>query len=156
MTASIIPCLSSRLFQRAVRARADRLERNFKAAWDDLMEARDIAARHGMRLYVADCELEAGRIWLSDHAIHQDASVLPRAREALARAKGMLDEMGCGQRQPEYELAAARLAIVEGDLGAAREHLAAASPWVTPIEDGGKGFQCYKREWAELRRRTVT
>jgi len=148
-----VGCLDSLAAALIVRAKASWVCRDFSDAWSDLSEARDIAGRYEMRLYVAECELESARIWMAEHAARQDATVLPKAREALARAKIMLDDMGYGRRQPEYELAAARLALAEGDMNAARQHLDAARPWILPIGKGGKGFLCHKLGLAELDKR---
>ncbi len=60
----------------------------------DLDEALAIAQRGGMKLYEADCHLEAARLHLALNAIEP-------ARASLATAKAMIREMGYGRREGE-------------------------------------------------------
>jgi nucleoside phosphorylase len=68
----------------------------------DLEEALSIATRGGMRLYQADCHLEYARLHLACGEEEQ-------ARQSLAKAKGMIEEMGYHRRDGE-------VAELEGEL----------------------------------------
>ncbi|UCE05718.1 MAG: hypothetical protein JSW07_19330, partial [bacterium] len=46
-----------------------RVQNDFPQAWDDLEEAREIAERDSMNLYLADYHLEASRLLISDFGI---------------------------------------------------------------------------------------
>jgi tetratricopeptide (TPR) repeat protein len=60
----------------------------------DLEEALSIARRGGMRLHEADCYLEYARL-------HLACGEKEKARESLAKAKGMIEEMGYHRRDGE-------------------------------------------------------
>ncbi len=60
----------------------------------DLEEALSIATRGGMRLYEADCHLEYARL-------HLACGEKEKARQSLAQAKEMIEEMGYHRRDGE-------------------------------------------------------
>jgi tetratricopeptide (TPR) repeat protein len=60
----------------------------------DLDEALSITTRSGMRLYGADCHLEYTRLYLA-------SGEQEKARESLAKAKAMIEEMGYHWRDGE-------------------------------------------------------
>jgi tetratricopeptide (TPR) repeat protein len=60
----------------------------------DLEQALSIATRGGMRLFEADCHLEYARL-------HLACGDKEKARESLAKAKGMIEEMGYHRRDGE-------------------------------------------------------
>jgi len=60
----------------------------------DLEEALSIATRGGMRLHEADCHLEYARL-------HLTCGEKEKARESLAKAKGMIEQMGYHRRDGE-------------------------------------------------------
>jgi tetratricopeptide (TPR) repeat protein len=68
----------------------------------DLEQALSIATRGGMRLYEADCHPEYARL-------HLACCGKEKARESLAKAKGMIEEMGYHRRDGE-------VAELEGEL----------------------------------------
>ncbi|HMH51131.1 MAG TPA: toll/interleukin-1 receptor domain-containing protein [Candidatus Acidoferrum sp.] len=82
----------------------------------DLLEARKLVERLGLRLFAADCVLEEARLALAESK-HEgpnsaDAQAkLGEARAALRRARLLVDEMGYGRRRPEL----AELARVLGE-----------------------------------------
>jgi tetratricopeptide (TPR) repeat protein len=63
-------------------------------AWADLEEALSIATRGGMRLHEADCHLEYARL-------HLACGEKERARQSLAQAKDMIQDMGYHRRDGE-------------------------------------------------------
>ena len=66
----------------------------FERAQRDLEEARLITERGGMRLYLADVELESARLALAQGNTAE-------ARRHLAIAKAMVEEMGYHRRDGE-------------------------------------------------------
>jgi tetratricopeptide (TPR) repeat protein len=72
----------------------------------DLEQALSIATRGGMRLYEADCHPEYARL-------HLACCGKEKARESLAKAKGMIEEMGYHRRDGE-------VAELEGELESLR------------------------------------
>ena len=76
------------------RAELRRVMRDMAGARRDLDEALSIATRGGMRLYEADCHLEFARL-------HLACDEKEKARERLAKAKGMIEEMGYHRRDGE-------------------------------------------------------
>lgn len=76
------------------RAELHRVERHFQAAHRDLDEAMTIATRGGMRLFEAECHLEYARL-------HLAVGEKDKARESLAIAKEMIDDMGYHRRDKE-------------------------------------------------------
>ena len=81
---------------RGLLARAElcRVTGDMDRAWADLDEALSIATRGGMRLHEADCHLEYARL-------HLACGDKEKARESLAKAKGMIEEMGYHRRDGE-------------------------------------------------------
>lgn len=69
------------------RAECFRHMQKFKAAWEDLQEALEIAQLGSMKLHLADYHLEAGKI-CEAQGKQQDA------REHFTTAKEMMEEMG--------------------------------------------------------------
>ncbi len=78
------------------RAGLHRVTSAFAEAWKDLTEAREIAERGEMKLYLTDYHLEAARLSLAEGEKDQ-------AREHLATAREMIEEMGYGRRKGEVE-----------------------------------------------------
>jgi len=76
------------------RAELRRVMGSLDRAWVDLEEALSIATRGGMRLHEADCHLEYARL-------HLACGEKKKARESLAKAKGMIEEMGYHRREGE-------------------------------------------------------
>ncbi len=69
------------------RAEGYRHMQEFKAAWEDLQEALEIAQQGSMKLYLADYHLEAGKLC-------QAQGNQPDARKHFTTAKEMMLEMG--------------------------------------------------------------
>jgi len=84
------------------RAELRRVTGSLDRARADLEEALSIATRGGMRLHEADCHLEYARL-------HLACGEQEKARGSLARAKGMVEEMGYHRRDGE-------VAELEGEL----------------------------------------
>jgi tetratricopeptide (TPR) repeat protein len=82
--------------------------RRFMGATDkaqlDLDEAFSICSRCGMRLYEADCHLEYARWYLA-------SGDKLKARESLAKAKVMIEEMGYHRRDKEVKELEAQLGV---------------------------------------------
>ncbi|MCG3155790.1 MAG: hypothetical protein DKINENOH_02398 [bacterium] len=78
------------------RAACYRSQNEFALASADLEEAREIAERGGMKLWLADYHLEAGRLQGANGKGQE-------AREHLNIAARMIEEMGYGRRKPEVE-----------------------------------------------------
>jgi tetratricopeptide (TPR) repeat protein len=76
------------------RAELRRGTGDMAGAQRDLDEALSIATRGGMRLHEADCHLEYARL-------HLACGDKEKARESLAKAKGMIEEMGYHRRDEE-------------------------------------------------------
>ena len=70
--------------------------KDFKKAQHDVDEAMSIATRGGMRLHEADCHLEYARL-------HLAMGEKEKARESLAKAKEMIQEMGYHRRDKEVK-----------------------------------------------------
>ncbi len=68
----------------------------FEKGWRDLGEAKEIADRGEMRLFLADCALEAARLWLA-----QDDK--EKAKEEWEEAKRLVEETGYHRRDKEVE-----------------------------------------------------
>jgi tetratricopeptide (TPR) repeat protein len=129
-----------------------RLQNQFPQAWDDLEEAREIAERGEMKLWLVDYHLEASRLLISEfgfqnvaytvgtdtpvETIHelslrgetspQHETSLERADHHLRQAAELVQKTGYHRRDPEVELGYAGLFFAQGDLGKAREHLGKA------------------------------
>ena len=101
------------------RAELGRLQRRFERARRDVDEAATIAERGEMGLYRADCHLEYARLHLATGDEKQ-------ARQHVAKAKEMIEQMGYHRRDPEVLLVTAELQLADGDQEAARETVAAA------------------------------
>ncbi len=71
-----------------------RVTGDLERARGDLEEALSIATRGGIRLHEADCHLEYARL-------HLACGEQEKARESLAKAKGMIEEMGYHRRDGE-------------------------------------------------------
>jgi len=93
--------ITSHHLPRALFARAAfyRAQNEFAPAWADLEEAREIAERGEMKLYLADYHLEACRMEIKE----QKANSKRQAEEHLAIAKEMIEKMGYGRRKTEVE-----------------------------------------------------
>jgi tetratricopeptide (TPR) repeat protein len=76
------------------RAELRRVMGSLDRAQADLEEAMSISTRGGMRLHEADCHLEYARL-------HLACGEKEKARESLAKAKGMIEEMGYHRRDGE-------------------------------------------------------
>lgn len=76
------------------RAECYRRQQEFKAAREDLQEALEIAQTGGMKLFLADYHLVAGKL-CSAQGKQQDA------RSHFASAKKMMEEMGYGRKLQE-------------------------------------------------------
>jgi len=76
------------------RAELRRVTGALERAQADLEEALSIATRGRMRLHEADCHLEYARLYLA-------CGEKEKARESLAKAKGMIEEMGYHRRDGE-------------------------------------------------------
>ena len=78
------------------RAELYRVQKEYQKAHDDLDEAREIAERGGMRLYLADYHLEAARLCLAEG--DRDS-----ARWHRDTVKEMIEEMGYHRRDREVD-----------------------------------------------------
>ncbi|MGD2087812.1 MAG: TIR domain-containing protein [Candidatus Aminicenantes bacterium] len=78
------------------RAECFRYQQKFKEAWEDLQEALEIAQLGGMKLFLADYHLEAGKL-CEAQGKQQDA------RKHFTTAKEMMKEMGYGRKLKEVE-----------------------------------------------------
>jgi tetratricopeptide (TPR) repeat protein/CO dehydrogenase nickel-insertion accessory protein CooC1 len=76
------------------RAELRRVTDSLERAQADLEEALSIATRGGMRLFEADCHLEYARL-------HLACGEKEKARQSLAQAKDMIQEMGYHRRDGE-------------------------------------------------------
>ena len=126
------------------RAELYRVRGEFKLAQRDLEEAMFIATRIGMGLHQADCHLECCRLLLamveagdtldaedvapdSPFALYDAVNrPLYAAREHLAQAKTMVDEMGYHRRATEVLLETTYLQLLEGNKESARQTLTEA------------------------------
>jgi tetratricopeptide (TPR) repeat protein len=77
-----------------VRAELRRVMGSLDRARADLEEALSIATRGGMRLFEADCHLEYARL-------HLACGEKEKARQSLAQAKAMIEDMGYHRRDGE-------------------------------------------------------
>jgi len=88
------------------RAACYRSQNEFAPAWADLEEAREIAERGEMKLFLADYHLEACRLHLAEYqnvGTHGGAPQPEKAKEHLEKAAEMIEKMGYGRRKPEVE-----------------------------------------------------
>jgi len=70
-------------------------QRSYEKAWADLEEAKEIAERGEMKLYLADYHLEAARLCLAEGGKYADA------RDHYEKAKALIDQTGYHRRDPE-------------------------------------------------------
>lgn len=98
------------------RAELHRYQRSWEKAWGDLEEAKEIAERGEMNLYMADYHLEAARLCLAQGRG-------PDGREHWKEAKERVEKMGYHRRDPEVMLIEAELEIEEGKKKAAKQTL---------------------------------
>ena len=94
---------------------------NDKLASEDLTEAFEIAERGGMRLFLADCWLESARQRLAGP--NRARNGCGRAAEAVVRAEKIVEETGYHRRDPDLAIVRAELALMLGDVAAARSNL---------------------------------
>jgi tetratricopeptide (TPR) repeat protein len=120
-----------------------RVQNDFLKAWDDLEEAREIAERGGMKLWLSDYHLEAGRLCLEDGERKTED-----AAGHLADAKRLVEETGYHRRDPEVLLLEAQVCFANGDKLKAREWLEKAK---TKFEE--MGIRQWDFEVAELERK---
>jgi len=102
------------------RAELHRVMRDFEKTWADLEEAKEIAERGEMNLFLADYHLEAARLCLAQ------GGRLEEAREHFEEAAKRVEEMGYHRRDPEVLLIQAELELAEGKKAAAKKTLKAA------------------------------
>jgi exonuclease VII small subunit len=76
------------------RAELRRAMGSLDRARADLEEALSIATRGGMRLHEADCHLEYARL-------HLACGEQEKARQSLAQARAMIEDMGYHRRDGE-------------------------------------------------------
>jgi tetratricopeptide (TPR) repeat protein len=127
-----------------------RLQQQFSQAWEDLDEAREIAERGDMRLWLVDYHLEAGRVISDQLAVGSLQSPVGSSQSAVGgfevlvngkivvlgrndmveqlklhveQADHLVEKTGYRRRSPEVELGYAALFLAQGDLVRAREHL---------------------------------
>ncbi len=77
-------------------------QKDFISAVSALEEAREIAERGEMNLYLADYHLEACRLCLAQNKQGAKGK-RQEAKEHLATASAMIEQMGYGRRKPEVE-----------------------------------------------------
>ncbi|HUV02859.1 MAG TPA: tetratricopeptide repeat protein [Desulfobacteria bacterium] len=143
------------------RAFLYRVQHNFHKAWDDLEEAREIAERGSMKLWLVDYHLEACRVInqqlaVGNKQIIEDGQEVTLSREEmvsefaghLQTGKEMVEKMGYGRRQPEILMLEAQLAFANGDKEKAREWLEKAK---TKFDE--MGIRQWDFEVAELEER---
>lgn len=145
------------------RAFLYRVQHDFPKAWDGLAEAREIAERGEMKLWLVDYHLEACRLCLEEGrqetgdrkqgktkkhlkvgAIHE-SPLLEQARTHAETAEKLVDETGYHRRDPEVELCYAGVFLAEGKKTKAREYLKKAKK---TLKD--KGIRMWDWEVQEL------
>lgn len=89
------------------RAELRRIQGQYEEAQTDLDEAMAIAGRGDMKLYLADAHLEYAQLYL-------DQGKTDKARESLATAKAMIEEMGYHRRDQEVQAIERRLGEASG------------------------------------------
>jgi len=102
------------------RAELFRYQQSCDKAWADLEEAREIAERGEMNLYMADYHLEAARVCLAE------GERIEEAREHYEEAAKQVEDMGYHRRDPEVLLIQAELELNEGNKKQAKETLKTA------------------------------
>jgi len=101
------------------RAELWRANGRFTKAGTDLDEAKEIAERGQMKLYIADYHLEAARLSLAE-------GNKQNARDNYDKAQALVNETGYHLRDPELLLIKAGLEIADGDKGSASKTLTRA------------------------------
>ena len=112
------------------RAEYYRYAGEYERAWGDLGEAREIAERGEMGLWLADCCLEGGRVCLAqvrggakqeivpfggyERVEMGGGEILAEARKYFEKAASEVDEMGYHRRGPEVLLIEAEVLTLEG------------------------------------------
>ncbi len=116
------------------RAFCYRIQNQFPQAWDDLEEAREIAERGSMKLWLVDYHLEAVRLRIAEFGfrnadkpqeLNRD-EMLAQIKTDMEQADQLVKETGYHRRDPEVELGYAGLFFAQGDQTKAQEHLAKA------------------------------
>jgi tetratricopeptide (TPR) repeat protein len=119
-----------------------RVQNEFPKAWDDLEEAREIAERGEMKLWLVDYHLEACRLCLAQVSAKSSAGarfivpfegyerikasrkqIIGEARKHVEKAENMIDKMGYHRRDPEVELCYAGVCFAERKKTKTREYL---------------------------------
>jgi len=106
----------------------------------DLEEAREIAERGEMNLYMADYHLEAAK------EIKSQKSKCKSAEESLNEAKRLIEKCGYHRRDGEVMLIEAELAIGDGNKEAAGKKVQQAKKWIDE-----KGMHRWDTEVERLR-----
>ncbi len=108
------------------RAELYRYQSKFKEAWTDLEEAKEIAERGQMNLWLADYHLEAARLSLAQ-------GKTKAAAEHYNEAETLVRQMDYHRRDPELLLIQAELQIAAGKKTQAKKTLAAAKKSIDKI-----------------------
>jgi tetratricopeptide (TPR) repeat protein len=156
------------------RAFCYRLQNQFPQAWNDLEEAREIAERGEMKLWLVDYHLEASRLLISEfgfrNADHQHVAhtvetfhentlrdvetfhemslqqqQIQMADDHLKQASELVKQTKYHRRDPEVELGYAGLFLAQGDQVKAREHLGKAKVLLDKM-----GIRCWDFEVQRL------
>ncbi len=97
------------------RAAFYRVQNEFDLAWADLEEAREIAERGGMKLWLADYHLEASRLEIKQQKEKskqkKENGNMKTAKAHLEKAAEMIAAMGYGRRRPEVDELRRELAV---------------------------------------------
>jgi tetratricopeptide (TPR) repeat protein len=137
----------------------------FPQAWDDLEEAREIAERGEMKLFLVDYHLEAARVVSRQLAVSSQQSsvdgfrvivdgrevnlnreeMVGRLKMHSEQAAELVQKTGYHRRDPEIELGYAGLFFAQGDHVKAREHLGTAKTVLDKM-----GIRCWDFEVRRL------
>ncbi len=143
-----------------------RVQNQFPQAWNDLAEAREIAERGDMELWLVDYHLEAGRVVSSQLSVaSQQSSVgswqvivdgrevtlnreemIGRIKMHVEQADKLVKETKYHRRDPEVELGYAGLFWAQGEKGKAREHLERGK---SILDEKGIRFWDFEVKWLE-------
>ncbi len=87
------------------RAAVFRSSKDFKRAWDDLEETREIAERGNMNRFMADYHLEAARVCVEERNGHWSLvnGHWEKTRKHFEMAKQMINKMGYHRRDKELQ-----------------------------------------------------
>jgi hypothetical protein len=118
-----------------------RVQNEFSRAWDDLVEAYEIAERGSMGLWLADYPLEAARLCLAEGKTEDAAGHLTDAKRLVA-------ETGYHRRDPEVLVLEAQVCFAQEDKEQAREWLVKAKKRFDEM-----GIREWDFEVAELERK---